>query len=118
MIEIIVLNYLLSEGFAAYLEMPQNTPQFPIVIIQKTGSSKYNMIESSTIAIQSYANTLYEAAALNDQIKVAMEEAVEVDEITKVSLNSDYNFTDTRTKRYRYQAVFDLVHYRRENVER
>ena len=26
-------------------------------------------------------------------------------------LNSTYNFTDTRTKRYRYQAVYDLVYF-------
>ena len=32
-------------------------------------------------------------------------------DIAKVDLNTDYNFTDTTTKQYRYQAVFDIVHY-------
>ena len=36
---------------------------------------------------------------------------VALDEVSKVSLNSDYNFTDAATKRYRYQAVFDIIHY-------
>ena len=31
--------------------------------------------------------------------------------VSSVELNSDYNFTDITEKRYRYQAVFDIVHY-------
>ena len=27
------------------------------------------------------------------------------------ALNTDYNFTDTAQRRYRYQAVFDIIHY-------
>lgn len=111
MIELLVLNYLKDGGINAFMEMPKNTPSFPFVIIEKTGSSKYNLIETSTLAIQSYGETLYDAAMLNEQIKTAMEGAVEVDDITQVSLNSDYNFTDTETKRYRYQAVFEITHY-------
>ena len=111
MIELLVLNYLKDEDFTAYMEMPEKTPSFPFLIIEKTGSSKENHINTSTIAIQSYAGTLYEAADLNEQVKAAMEDAITLDEITKVSLNSDYNFTDTETKRYRYQAVFDITHY-------
>ena len=30
--------------------------------------------------------------------------------IFKSSLNSDYNFTDTSTKKYRYQAVYDIYY--------
>lgn len=30
-------------------------------------------------------------------------------DISKAKLNSDYNYTDTTTKSYRYQAVYDLV---------
>ena len=37
--------------------------------------------------------------------------AIALEQIVSVSLNSDYNYTDTTTKEYRYQAVFDIVHY-------
>ena len=40
-----------------------------------------------------------------------MLQIIELSEITRVDLNSDYNFTDETTKQPRYQAVFDLVHY-------
>ena len=32
----------------------------------------------------------------------------------KYNLNSDYNFTDTETKEYRYQAVFDINYYQED----
>ena len=35
----------------------------------------------------------------------------ELDSISKCELNSDYNFTDTQQKKYRYQAVFNLTYY-------
>ena len=40
-----------------------------------------------------------------------MEDLADLDEVSACRLNSDYNFTDTTTKHYRYQAVFDLVFY-------
>ena len=48
---------------------------------------------------------------LNEAVKAAVEAAIELPEISSVQLNSDYNYTDTATKRYRYQAVFDFVYY-------
>lgn len=54
---------------------------------------------------------MYEAAKLNEELKEIVEQLVILDEISGVSLNSDYNFTDTETKEYRYQAVFDINHY-------
>jgi len=44
-------------------------------------------------------------------VKQAMCDIADESEVCKCSLNSDYNFTDTATKKYRYQAVFDLVHF-------
>lgn len=54
---------------------------------------------------------MYEAAVLNEELKEVIESMIELDEISKIKLNSDYNFTDTTTKEYRYQAVFDINHY-------
>ncbi|KZK42749.1 Phage-associated protein [Lactococcus cremoris] len=54
---------------------------------------------------------MYEAAKLNEKLKEVVEQLIELNEISNVSLNSDYNFTDTETKEYRYQAVFDINHY-------
>ena len=76
------------------------------VLIEKTGSGKENHIASATLAIQSYSGSLYGAASLNERVKEAMEKIVEMDDISKCQLNSDYNYTDTTRKKYRYQAVY------------
>ena len=44
-------------------------------------------------------------------MKEAMKKIVEMDDISKCQLNSDYNYTDTTRKKYRYQAVYDMVHF-------
>ena len=48
---------------------------------------------------------------LNDDLKKVMRNMEELNEIAKVSLNADYNFTDLERKQHRYQAVFDIYHY-------
>lgn len=111
MIELIIKNWLDQKlSVPVYLEEPPQKPG-EYVLIEKTGSVTRNRLTGGTCAIQSYAKSLYEAAALNEQVKAAMSEIITLDEVAKVSLNSDYNFTDTETKRYRYQAVYDLKHY-------
>lgn len=111
MIEKTILDYLNSKlSVAVYMEEPIKPPK-SYVLIEKTGSGKRNHIYSAMFAVQSYGSSLLEAATLNESVKNAMESIVELDVIGSCSLNSDYNFTDTTTKRYRYQAVFDLIHY-------
>lgn len=111
MIEVVVLQFLERQlSVPVYMEVPERPPR-EYVLIEKTSGSEENYIRSSTMAVQSCAESLYEAAALNEKVKDAMEMIVELDEICACSLNADYNFTDAATKKYRYQAVFDLVHY-------
>ena len=43
-----------------------------------------------------------------------MRDAVTLDDVISCKLNSDYNYTDKETKRYRYQAVFDIRYYEKE----
>lgn len=81
------------------------------VVLEKTGSSRTDHICSAVIAVQSYAESLLEAARLNKRVKEAMDELDDLDEIASVRLNTDCNFTDPAAKQYRYQAVFDITHY-------
>ncbi|MCR8969274.1 hypothetical protein [Facklamia sp. 7083-14-GEN3] len=89
----------------------ENSMPTSYVVVERTGGRSENKLKSSTFAIQSYAPSLYEAASLNEQVKEVMELFDHVDIVSGVHLNSDYNFTDTETKEYRYQAVFDINHY-------
>ena len=70
-----------------------------------------NFIDTATVTIQSYAESMFEAAMLNERVKLAMNEITMLSSVSKASLNSDYNFTDTAKKEYRYQAVYDITFY-------
>lgn len=115
MIEIIVKRFLESKlSVPVLMEKPTNT-QTEMVIIERTGGTESNHIPSAIMTIQSYGATLQDAAELNEEVKKWMLDGVEglitLDKIAKVNLNSDYNYTDTTSKRYRYQAVFEITHY-------
>lgn len=113
MIEVVLLDFLKESGLEApvYSEVPKEPPS-SFYTIEKTGSSLNNHIYSSTFAIQSYGASLYEAASMNEALKNVMLDGFLANPlVSNVELNSDYNFTDITEKRYRYQAVFDIVHY-------
>lgn len=111
MIEKIILDYLSDRlSVPVRMEVPANPPK-RFVVLEKTGSSRENHIQSAMFTAQSYAETLLEAAKLNEAVKAVMDDLAELDQICRSELNSDYNFTDTASKRYRYQAVYDVTYY-------
>lgn len=111
MIEKIIQDYLTGTGVTAYMEIPEGGGVMPYVVIERTGGSLDQHIRRATVAIQSYGASLYQAANLNTQIIALMEDIVLLPEISACELNSDYNYTDTTKKEYRYQAVYDLVYF-------
>ncbi|MBQ7562763.1 MAG: hypothetical protein IJT16_02100 [Lachnospiraceae bacterium] len=111
MIEKILIEYLSEYApVPVFMEKPDSPPE-SYVLIEKTGSNRSNRIETAMIAAQSYAGSMAEAAELNRLVKDLILDSVSLDEIGGISLNSDYNFTDTSTKEYRYQAVFNITYY-------
>lgn len=112
MIETILLNYLDAANLSAavYMEQPKEKPA-AFFILEKTGGMETEHICESTFVIQSYGPTLLDAARMNEDIKAVMRDAIVLDAISRVELNGDYNYTDSTTKQYRYQAVFVVTHY-------
>ena len=112
MIEKIIRDYL-SETLSVpvYMQKPEKLTENEYIVIEKTGSSVTNHIETATVAIQSYSSSLYGAAVINKAVKQAMRDAEALDDIAGIRLNTDYNFSDTATKQYRYQAVFVISWY-------
>lgn len=122
MIEKTILDYLEEQltPVPVLMELPEvpsaDYPTFPdaLVVIEKVGTSRTNRVECASIAFQSYANTLYNAAALDDLVKAAVDKMATLTNICGVYLASNYNHTDTRTKRYRYQCVYDIYFIQEE----
>lgn len=111
MIEKIILDYLTSKlTIPVYMETPEDVPQ-EYVLIEKTGSSRRNQIDTAMITFESISSiSLYRAATINADVKSAINDIMFLPNISKAELNSDYNFTDTTTKQYRYLAVYDITY--------
>lgn len=109
MIEKIIYDYLKSEGINAFTDIPYPMPEGEFVSIEKTGGTYLGCgIHTATIALQSWAESKMKAAELSASVKKAMDEMPNgVDQIITAT-GDDYDFTDTRTKRYRYQAVYSI----------
>lgn len=111
MIEEVIKKFLDGQlDVPSFFEHQSNLPD-AYIIIERIGGKNRDGLKSSVFAFQSYASSLFEAAKLNEKLKGAVGKLVDLDQVAGVHLNSDYNYTDTETKRYRYQAVFDINHY-------
>ena len=110
MIEEIIISYLSTQLTVPVSgEVPTPTPE-SFVTVEKVGGNSKNKIRTSRLAIQSWAGSEAEAAALHELVIAAMNNSVSLHEISNSKLNSEYNYTDTTTKHHRYQAVFDVVY--------
>ena len=108
MSEKIVRDYLAGTGFKAYMEVPVK-PEQEYLLVEKTGSGKSNQIQSATVAVQCISKvSLFRAAQMCEQVIDAMEGLAGLDAVFSCKLVSDYNFTNTATKEYRYQAIFSI----------
>ena len=114
MIEEIVREHLIDEiELPAYLEEPARPPR-KYMLIEKVGSSDgaAHAVGKAMIAVQSIsADSLISAALLNEEVKQAMWGLTADNRVTRVVCNSDLNYTDPETHRYRYQALFEITYY-------
>ena len=109
-IEKLVIEYLAGLlSVDVYAEEPEDKPS-SYVVIEQTGGGARNFIYTATIAVQCYADTRYEASALNEEIAGYMLVMADSENIGSCRLNGDYNFTNTATKKYRYQSVYTIVY--------
>jgi len=114
MIEKAVLDFLSGRmAVPVYMEEPEELSD-AYIVIEKTAGGSQNGLRSATLAIQSYGGSLEQAAELNEELKKVMEEIENQNPVSRSQLNTDYNFTDTETRRYRYQAVYDLIYYQED----
>lgn len=105
-----LIEYLTGElDVYVGVSAPKSTSGY--VLIDQTGSNNRNHITTTTVAVQSYGASLEDAIRLNERVKSALLDIVNEDEISGVKLINDYNFTNTATKQYRWQAVFEITHY-------
>lgn len=108
-----VIEYLVGDDYPdatvpIYAETPI-APPLEYYIVQLTSADETDFVRSATVAIQSVSEiSLWNAAQMCEWIIEAMRAFDTVENVFSCDLNSAYNWTDTDTKQYRYQAVFDI----------
>jgi len=97
--------------YKCFTERPPKAPK-QWVLLERIGQSceEHGILYRSRFAVQSYADSLLNAAELDEQVKNTLLSA-EHHNISSIKINSSSNFTDPETKEYRYQSVYDIVHY-------
>jgi len=115
-IEKVILDYLNAALTVPVTAERAEDPTAQYVLIERTAGSRKNHISYATVAIQTYATSLYDAAALMEDVIDAMHGILALDVIASCKLSGSYNYTDVEEKRYRYQAVYDLAYYREERI--
>lgn len=111
MIELIVLKFMTEKlPVPIYMEFPKDSPN-RFIVLRKGNSERENLVDTSTFVADSYAESLLEAAKLNEQVKAALDSLTELDAVSSSKRGGDYPFYDTQNKRYRYQAVQNITHY-------
>lgn len=99
-------------AYPAYLEEPPAPRPERYYLTARLGRSEENHISRARLALQSYAPSLAGAMALNREAYNIMKDLLLGDPaVSRVSLVSDYDFTDTATKRYRWQAIYEITYY-------
>ena len=111
MIEITVLSFLAERiPVPVYAEFPEKNPE-RFVVLRKAGSGRENMLDSAMFVADSYAESNLEAAKLNEHVKEALDALPEINDVSGSHRAGDYPAFDTKNKRYRYQAVYNITHY-------
>lgn len=112
MIELDIRNFINSSlDYPAYMELPSNPPDI-FFIIEKVGGGQDEHIDTATIAIQTYAASMYLAASTAESLIDSMlNDFILLSNVAKVELNSSYNYPDTKVKKYRYQSLFEIYYY-------
>lgn len=109
--EIEIRNFLLEQldGVPVHFQVPSGPPDL-YVLIEKVGSFRDHGLWTDSFAFQSCGKSLLEVMRLNQEIKEVLPGIVELDDFFRCECETDYNFTNTETKEYRYQAVFEIVY--------
>ena len=110
-IEAAVIAHLRSAGFEAYADVPTSRPSSFVTVERVGGTADAVAIERPTVAVQSWAQTRYQASELALLVDESMRALAETPEVTRVSLNSMHNHPDV-SGQPRYQGVYDIVCYK------
>lgn len=111
MIEKVILDFVADAlDVPVRMEIPADRPP-RLVVLKRSGRGRENGLYAANLIAESHAESLVQAAELNEQVKAVLDGLDTLDQISSAELATDYPVTDTGSKQYRYQAVYEIYHY-------
>lgn len=93
-----------------HAEKPDGLPG-KFILVERLRGSYSDKINTVAIAVQSYADSLLDAAEIDAAVFEAMKSIVMLDRVGGCRLENRYNFTDISEKKYRYQSVYEIRYF-------
>ena len=110
MIEKVLISYLNNAlDVPVYGEEPKKKTK-KYCILQTIDAGYTNFICKATVMIRSYAPSLQEAEELYSQVKEAMYNSGQIDNISSGKLAGGGQAIDVTTDRYAYDCVFNIFY--------
>ena len=115
MIEVTIRKYLEDnlDGVPVYMEYPKK-PGKKFVVLQLADGGQINHIDAATFFVTVYADTLYAAAEIKEQVKSILYYAVILPCISSVSLGQEQSGSDSANNMYQYSLTFNFYYFREE----
>ena len=111
MLEITIIGYLGTHITApVYAEIPAGKPE-RFVVVEKMGGERENYIDTAAVSFRSFGPSLLDAMKLNEEVMAAVETMTDLDEICCCEYGGDFNDSDTASKQYCYQAMYNITYY-------
>lgn len=110
-VEAALVSHLAHEvGVPCYADVPRDRPdRFATVELLGSTEEVYGAIDHQTVAVQSWANTTYEASELARWIDRAMFMATNIGNVWHCERTSLARFPDPDSRTPRYQGIYVLV---------
>lgn len=114
MIESKIIKYLINTDipgiyYNVYAETPAEDIPENYVLIRRTGGSITDFVRSYNVYTETIGKDRLTTIKNHEAVIQAMREIAAHTEIMSCRLNSDYDATNTRTKDYRYQALWIIT---------
>lgn len=108
LIEKTIRDYLLNKIQNVPIEVQEPTDKTKYIVFRVVDRAEVDLINAVTVEFYSYGKSKLEAAALDEELRAAMKDIVELDSIFSSKLSGGNDDYDTDLNKYRYRSYFNL----------
>lgn len=110
LIEKTIRDYLLEKIKNVPIEVQEPTGESKYIVFEVIDRGKEDHINAVTVEFYSYGKSKLEAAALDEELRTAMENIVELDSIFSSKLGGGRDDYNEELKKYRYRSYFNIFY--------